>query len=392
MPDRRTAILSAARTPFGKFLGGLSELSATDLGARAIEGALTKAGVAADDVQHVVMGHVIQAGAGQITARQAAHKAGIPLEVSAETINKVCASAHRAVTLADLMIRAGDHDVVVAGGMESMSQAPHLAPGARRGYRMGEVTLVDSMIHDGLTDPFRHVHMVVNGAEVARELGISRERQDEWALRSHELAIRNRDRIAEELVPVTVRTRRGETVIDVDESPREDTSLESLAGLKPIFVKDGTATAGNSPGVNDGASALVLASEEWARERGIEPIGFIRGYAYVAGDSPYLAKMPGEATNKLLREQSLTIDDIAHVEFNEAFASVAVHAVDMTGIDPELVNVNGGAIALGHPIGASGARIIGTTVYELRRRGGGLGIAALCSGGGQGDAVLVEVA
>ena len=388
---RRTAVLSFARTPFGRVLGGLASVPAVELGGHAIRSALERAGVAPGQVEHVIMGQVLQAGCGQVPSRQAAVSAGIPVEVSSETLNKVCASGHRAVTLSNTMIKAGEHDVIVAGGMESMSRSPHLLLDYRTGHRMGDGALVDAMIHDGLTDPFRHVHMVVNGAEVAEEFGITREAQDEWACRSHQRAVSARERLAEEISPVTVSGRGGETIVEHDESPRADTTLERLASLKPIMKADGTATAGNAPGVSDGAAALVLASEEWATAQGFEPLGFIGRHVYVAGESPYLAVMPGLAIQRLLELEGLSIDDIARIEINEAFASVALHSIGMVGADPERVNVNGGAVAMGHPIGASGARIIGTLVQELRRSGGGLGIAAICSGGGQGDAVLVEV-
>jgi acetyl-CoA C-acetyltransferase len=386
-----TVILGYARTPFGKLMGGLSSLAATELGGHAIAAALERSGVAPSDVDHVIMGNVLQAGGGQIPSRQAAVAGGVAMDVSSETINKVCASGHRAVTLSDLLIRAGEHDVVVSGGMESMSRAPHLLTDLRSGRKMGDDPLLDSMISDGLTDPFLHVHMVVNGANVADELGLSRERQDQWALRSHQRAAAAAANLQEEIVPVTISSRRGDTVVDADESVRPDTTIEALAQLKPIMKADGTATAGNSPGVNDGAAALVLANDSWAQARGLQSLARVRAYAYVAGESPYLAVHPGQAVQRLLEREGLSIDDIARIEVNEAFASVAVNTVDMLGADPDRVNVNGGAVALGHPIGASGARIIGSLVLELRRSGGGLGIACICSGGGQGDAVLVEV-
>jgi acetyl-CoA C-acetyltransferase len=357
----------------------------------AIRAALLDAGVAVDDVDHVIMGQVLQAGAGQIPSRQASIGAGLPIGVTSETINKVCASGHRAVTLASLLLRAGDHDVIVAGGMESMSRAPHLLTDFRTGRKMGDGALVDAMLHDGLTDPFTHTHMVVNGAEVAAELGMSRERQDEWALRSHLRSVAASDFLAGEIVPVEVASRKATTVVERDESPREDTTLEKLAALKPIMKLDGTTTAGNAPGVNDGAAALVVTSDEWAAAHSIEPLAYVRAHAYVADESPYLARTPGSAIRKLLDREGMKIGDIHRIEVNEAFASVALNTIDMIEADPERVNVNGGAVALGHPIGSSGARIIGTLVRQLRERGGGLGIAAICSGGGQGDAVLVEV-
>ncbi len=389
--SERTAILGYARTPFGKLSGGLASLRATELGGHAIKAALERSGISGDVVEHVVMGHVLQAGAGQITARQAAMHAGLAETVTAETINKVCASSLRALSLSDLLIRAGQHEVIVAGGMESMTNAPHVTH-VRAGLRMGDGALLDSMMHDGLTNPFRKVRMLTDGAEVAKELGISRERQDAWAARSHERAVAQAAFLAEEIEPITIRGRKGDTIVDADESVRPDTTLESLGRLKELDVEGGGTTAGNAPGVNDGAAALVLASEEWASANGHgSPIGFVRGHAYVAGRTQDLAKMPGAATKLLLEREGLTAADIDRFEFNEAFANVSINAVDELGIDEAKVNVNGGAVALGHPIGASGARIVGTLVRELQRIGGGLGIAAICSGGGQGDAILVEV-
>ena len=386
----RTVILGYARTPFGKLSGGLASLRATELGGHAIAAALERSGIDSAAVEHVVMGHVLQAGAGQITARQAAMHAGLGETVTAETINKVCASSVRAISLADLLIRAGHHEVVLAGGMESMTNAPHLTH-VRAGLRMGDGALLDSMMHDGLTNPFRKVRMLTDGAEVAKELGITRERQDAWASRSHERAVAQAAFLAEEIAPVTITGRKGDTVVSADESVRPDTTLQTLGRLKELDVEGGGTTAGNAPGVSDGAAALVLASESWAAANGATPIGLVRGHAYVAGRSQDLAKMPGAATRLLLEREGLTIDDIDRFEFNEAFANVSINAVDELGIDEGKVNVNGGAVALGHPIGASGARIVGTLVRELQRIGGGLGIAAICSGGGQGDAILVEV-
>ncbi len=372
-------------------LGGLSTVPAVELGAQAIVAAMVKTKVEADQIEHVIMGHVLQGGCGQIPSRQAVIRAGLLVETTTETINKVCASGHRAVTLADMMIRSGQHDVVVAGGMESMSQAPHVLQGLRNGQKMGDASLVDLMIHDGLTDPFNGHHMVVNGAEVAEKLQISREAQDEWALRSHMLATEASEFLAGEIVPVSVRNRKSTVDVNADESVRPDTTIEQLAALKPIMKTDGTTTAGNAPGVNDGAAALVLASEEWAKNAGIEPLASIRGHAYVATDSPWLALTPGRATLALLEKENLSVEDITRFEFNEAFASVAVHSVELSGAPVDRVNVNGGAIAMGHPIGMSGTRIIGTLARELARSGGGLGVAAICSGGGQGDALLIEV-
>ena len=389
----KTVILSAARTPFGKLGGALSSFDATDLGGAAVAAALERAEVAPDQVQHVVFGQVLQAGQGQIPSRQAQIKGGIPREVSSETVNKVCASGLRSAGLIDQSIRAGDLELAVAGGMESMSNAPYLLKNARFGYRMGDGKALDAMIHDGLTNPFSGKHMAHEATEVAEELELTRADMDKFALRSHELAIKAIDegRLSEEIVPVTVKSKKGETVVEVDEAPRRDTSLEALAKLPPIFVKDGTHTAGNSPGVNDGAGALVLASDEWAKRNGRKPLATIVAQAAVADDFPYLARTPANATKAALEKAGLTVDDIDLFEINEAFASVALNSMRMLGVDESKVNVNGGAIALGHPIGASGARILGTLVYELRRRGGGLGVAAICSGGGQGDAMIVEV-
>jgi acetyl-CoA C-acetyltransferase len=389
----KTVILSAARTPIGKLGGGLASLDATELGGTSIKAALERAEVAPDDVQHVVMGQVLQAGQGQIPSRQAQIKAGIPKEVSSETINKVCASGLRATVMIDTAIRAGDLDVGVGGGMESMSSAPYLLPQARFGYRMGDGKILDAMIHDGLTNPFSGKHMAQEASEVAAELELTRPDMDRWALRSHRLAVEATDegRLPEEIVPVTVKGRKGDTVVEVDEAPRRDASLEALAKLPPIFSKDGSHTAGNSPGVNDGGGALVLSSDEWASSNGKTVLATILGHAQSADDFAYLARTPALAARKLLDKLGLSVDEIDLWEINEAFASVTLNSIRMLGIDEDKVNVNGGAVALGHPIGASGARIIGTLVYELRRRGGGLGCAAICSGGGQGDALVVEV-
>jgi len=378
-------IVSAVRTPFGKLGGALKDYEGTRLGAVAIRAALDRAGVPNDEVEYVVMGQVLQGGAGQAPARQAAFGAGLPKEVPADTINKVCASSIRAVEIADLMIRSGDHSVVVAGGMESMSNAPYILKKARFGYRLGDGTLIDLMTHDGLTSTFDQKHMVEQASFVSRELGISREDQDRWALRSHERAVHAIDNglFENELVPVDG--------VTVDESPRRDTSYEKLAALKPVFDPEGTTTAGNAPGVNDGAGALVVTSEEYAKKRGLEVLATIISQAYVADDFAYLARTPAKAGKIALEKAGKTIDDVERVELNEAFSSVVLNSAEMLGADPERVNVNGGAVALGHPIGASGARILSTMIHELRRNGGGLGLAAICSGGGQGDALLIEV-
>src|SRR5690242_6649497 len=381
----RTLIVSALRTPFGRLGGGLRDRTATELGAIVIRAALERAGVEPGEVEYVIMGQVLQAGAGQAPARQAAVGAGIPIEVPADTINKVCASSIRAVEIADSMIRAGDVDVVVTGGMESMSNAPYLLKKARFGYRLGDGELIDSMVFDGLTSTFDGLHMVQQASVVSRDLGISREDQDAWAVRSHERAAAAQDagRFDDEIVPV------GD--VTADESIRRDTTLEKLASLKPVFDPEGTTTAGNAPGVNDGASCVVVCSEEWACRRGLEPLATILAQGYVADDFAYLARTPAKAGEIALERAGKSIDDVERVEINEAFSSVAWNSTELLGADEEQVNVNGGAVALGHPIGASGGRIVGTMVHELRRNGGGLGLAAICSGGGQGDALLIEV-
>jgi acetyl-CoA C-acetyltransferase len=381
----RSVIVSTARTPFGKLGGGLAGYTAPELGAIAIKAALERAGLEPAEVEYVIMGEVLQAGVGQAPARQAAIDAGIPKEIGADTINKVCASSIRAVEIADSMIRAGDVDVVVTGGMESMSNAPYLLEKARFGYKLGDGTLIDSMTHDGLTSTFDNRHMVEQASFVSRELGISREDQDRWALRSHERAVKAIDegRFADEIVPV------GE--LETDEGPRRDTSLEKLASLKPVFDPEGTTTAGNAPGVNDGAGAVIVTSEEFARKRGLEILATIVSQGYVADDFAYLARTPAKAGAMALEKAGKTIDDVERVELNEAFSSVVLNSAQMLGVDEEKVNVNGGAVALGHPIGASGSRILGTMVHELRRNGGGMGLAAICSGGGQGDAILLDV-
>jgi acetyl-CoA C-acetyltransferase len=381
----RTVIVSAVRTPFAKLGGGLKHHSATELGAIAIRAGLERSGIQGDEVEYVIMGQVLQAGAGQAPARQAAVGAGLPIAAPADTINKVCASSLRAVEIADSMIRAGDVEVVVTGGMESMSNAPHALPKARFGYKLGDATLVDLMIWDGLRSTFDEQHMVQQAARVARELGISREEQDAWALRSHERAAKAQAEgfFAEEIVPV------GE--VAADESVRRDTSLERLASLKPVMDPEGTITAGNAPGVNDGASCVVVCSEEFAKRRGLEPLATVVAQGYVADEFAWLARTPANAGAQALAKAGKSIGDVKRVEVNEAFSSVAVNSVKMLGADPDCANVNGGAVALGHPIGASGGRILGTMIHELRRNGGGLGLAAICSGGGQGDALLIEV-
>jgi acetyl-CoA C-acetyltransferase len=377
-------IVSAVRTPFGKLGGGLKNHRATELGAIAIRAGMERIGLEPGEPEYVVMGQVLQGGAGQAPARQAAIGAGLPKETPADTINKVCASSIRAVQIADLMIRAGEHELVVTGGMESMSNAPYLLKKARFGYRLGNGELIDMMVFDGLTSTFDELHMVQQNSAVSRELGISREDQDAWAYRSHQRAAAAQDvhRFDDEIVPVGDLT--------ADESIRRDTSLDSLAKLKPVFDPEGTTTAGNAPGVNDGASCVIVCSEEFAKRRGLEPLATILAQAYVADDFAYLARTPARAGHRALEKAGKSIEDVKRVEINEAFSSVALNSTRMLGADEEQTNVNGGAVALGHPIGASGGRILGTMVHELRREGGGLGLAAICSGGGQGDALLIE--
>jgi acetyl-CoA C-acetyltransferase len=390
----RTVILSGVRTPFGKFGGALSSLTAAQLGGIAVKEAIARAEVKGEDVQEVILGSVLQGGQGQIPSRQAAREAGLPWEVKTETINKVCASGMRSVTLGDQIIRAGDEDLIVAGGMESMSNAPYILPKARWGLKMGDSSVKDLMIHDGLSCSFTGVHMGTYGNSTAKEMELSREAQDEWALRSHERAIAAIESglFAEEIVPVTVPQRKGApVVVQHDESPRKDTSLDRLSKLAPVFNSDGTITAGNAPGINDGGAALVLMSEERALREGRKPEALILGHAAVAVEAKDFPQTPGLVINSLLKKTGKTVEDIDLFEINEAFAAVALASSKIANLDPEKVNVNGGAVALGHPIGASGARIIITLMHELKRRGGGIGIAAICSGGGQGDAVMIEV-
>lgn len=390
----RTVILSGVRTPFGKLGGALSGFSAAQLGGIAIKEALQRANVNPEDVQEVIFGSVLQGGQGQIPSRQAARKAGLPWEVKTETINKVCASGLRSVTLADQIIRAGDEEVIIAGGMESMSNAPYILPKARWGLRMGDAAVQDLMIHDGLSCSFTGVHMGTYGNSTAEEMSLSREAQDEWALRSHQRAIEaiESGKFAEEIVKVEVPQRKGApVVVEHDEAPRKDTSIEKLAKLGPVFNGEGTITAGNAPGVNDGAGALVLMSEERAEHEGRRVEAVIIGQAAIAVEAKDFPQTPGLVINEILRKTGRSLEEIDLFEINEAFAAVALASGQIAGLDPEKVNVNGGAVALGHPIGASGARIIITLMHELKRRGGGIGIAAICSGGGQGDAIMIEV-
>ncbi|ARU60599.1 acetyl-CoA acetyltransferase [Tumebacillus avium] len=390
----KTVIVSTARTPIGKFGGALAPLVATDLGGLVIKEALSRSGVAGEQVEEVIMGMVLQGGAGQVPSRQAAIKAGLSWEVPTQTINKVCASGMRAVTLGDQIIRAGDAQVIVAGGMESMSNAPYILPGARNGLRMGDGKVVDLMQYDGLRCAFHDVPMAVHGSDVAAEYEISRDAQDAWALRSQQRAAAavESGNYDAEIVPVEVPGKKGAvTVVGQDEAIRPTTTLEGLAALKPVFKKDGSITAGNAPGINDGAAAMVLMSDEKAAEQGIKPLATILGHAQVGQDAPYIATTPGLAIQKLLDKTGYKVEDIDLFEVNEAFAAVILTTGKIVGWDEEKVNVNGGAVALGHPIGASGARIIGALIHELRRRGGGLGIAAICSGAAQGDAILLQV-
>ncbi|AGL02677.1 acetyl-CoA C-acetyltransferase [Desulfoscipio gibsoniae] len=391
---RQTVIVSAARTPFGRLGGALKPLKATKLGGITIAEAINRAGLDGAMVDSVIFGQVLQGGCGQIPSRQATREAGLPWEVPSETINKVCASGLRAVTMGDQMIRSGDADIIVAGGMESMSNAPYFVSNARWGLRMFDTKFVDLMVNDGLWCSFYDRHMAIHGGEVAIEYGISREEQDEWALRSHQLAIAamEGDRLKDEIVPVLIPQKKGDAkVVDTDEGPRRDTSIEALRKLPPVFDPQNTVTAGNAPGVNDGAGALVVMSDEKAGELGKQPLATILGHASVSQDAKYIATVPGLSINKLLKQKGMTIDQVDLLEVNEAFAAVALVSAKITGWDPDRVNVNGGAIAFGHPIGASGARILMTLIYELRRRGGGIGVAAICSGAAQGDAIMIKV-
>jgi acetyl-CoA C-acetyltransferase len=389
----QTVILGTARTPFAKMGGALSSLDAIDLGSKAIESALERSEVEPEQVETVIYGQVLQAGQGQIPSRQAQVKAGIPREVPSETVNKVCASGMRSIGIADQAIRAGDVNLAVTGGMESMSQAPYVLPGARFGFRMGDVQAIDSMTHDGLTNPFTGKQMIDEASDVSNELEITRVDMDRFAARSHQLAAKATDEglLAEEIVSVNVKRKKEEVEVAADEAIRPDTTVEVLAKLRPVGGDDATHTAGNAPGVNDGAGAVVVASDEWAEREGRQPIARVLSYGAVADDFAYLARTPAKAAKQALDKIGKDPSEVDLWEINEAFASVAINSMRMLGLDEDKVNVNGGAIALGHPIGASGARIVGALVHELRRRGGGLGCAAICSGGGQGDAIVIEV-
>jgi acetyl-CoA C-acetyltransferase len=394
----RSVIVSGARTAIGKFGGAIAHVPAVDLGARAIEGALQRAGITGDQVDYVIMGQVLQAGTGQITARQAAVQAGVPTSVPAVTINKVCLSSLSAIALADQLIRAGEVSIVVAGGMESMDQAPYLLPKGRQGYRMGDGKLVDSMIHDGLWDAFNHKHMGAQSDDVNKEFGISREEQDMWAARSHQRAqeATEEGRFKDEIVPFEIEQRRGEPIVfDTDEGIRATTTAESLGKLKPVFQKDGTITAGNASQVSNGAAATVVMSAERAEELGVVPLAEVLAHGMSAEEPPYLHRVPATALQAALKKAGMSAGDLDLIELNEAFAAVAVHATHMLfNGDPaaeDKVNTSGGAVALGHPIGATGARLVVSLMYALKRRGGGLGAVSLCGGGGQGDALIFSV-
>ena len=390
---RESVIVSAVRTPTGKFLGALKTFTAPQLGALVVAEAVRRAGIDADIVDECIMGNVVPAGEGQNPARQAALRGGLPEHVAALTINKVCGSGLKAVMLADQGIRVGDIDVAVAGGMESMSNCPYLLPRVREGLRMGNGEVVDSMINDGLWCAFENQHMGNAGEVVAECYRVSRALQDEYAAQSHQRAARATadGAFKDEILPITIPSKKGDTIIDRDEPIRADTTVAGLGALKPAFRKDGTVTAGNAPGVNDGASCVIVTSEEFAKRRGLEILATILAQAYVADDFAYLARTPARAGHLALEKAGKSIGDVERVEINEAFSSVALNSTRLLGADEEIVNVNGGAVALGHPIGASGGRIVGTMVHELRRNGGGLGLAAICSGGGQGDALLLQV-
>ena len=390
----KSVIVSAARTPYGRFGGGLKDFSATDLGGLAIAETVKRSGIAPELVNYVYMGHVLQGGCGQIPSRQATRKGGLPWETGSATVNRVCSSGLLSVCMADMRIRSGKKDdIIIAGGMESMTNAPYFSNGMRWGARMMNSEFVDLMVHDGLWCSFYDRHMAVHGSEVALEKGISREAQDEWALRSQLYAADAivKGRLKEEIVPVEIVTKKGTTIVDTDEGPRGDTTLASLAKLKPVFTKEGTVTAGNAPSVNDGAGALMVMSEEKAKSLGLKPLATILGYAEVSEEARYIATVPGLATLKLLKETNMRMDQIDLIEANEAFAAVALTSGKIAGWDEKRVNVDGGAIAFGHPIGSSGARILMHLIYALRARGGGHGVACICSGGAQGDAMLVKV-
>lgn len=389
-----SVIVAGARTPMGRLLGGLKDFSAADLGGMAIKAALERAGVAAEQVQYVIMGHVLQAGTGQITARQAAVKAGIPMSTPALTINKVCLSGLDAIALADQLIAAGEFDIVVAGGMESMTNAPHLLMGSRSGYKYGSVEVLDAMAYDGLSDAFDHLSMGESTERHNATLGIGREEQDAFSARSHALAAvaAKNGVFDDEIVPVEVPQRKGDPiVVAADEGVRPDTTVESLAALRPAFAKDGTITAGSSSQISDGAAAVIVMSKAKAAELGLTYLAEIGAHGNVAGPDNSLHSQPSRAIEQALAKEGIGVSDLDLLEINEAFAAVAVQSMRDLGVDEDKVNVNGGAIALGHPIGMSGARLALTLALELKRRGGGVGAAGLCGGGGQGDALIVRV-
>ncbi len=388
----RTVLVSAVRTPFCRLSGDLAGASAVDLGVAAATAALERGGVAPADVDYSLIGTVVQAGQMHAMARQVTTRAGIPVASGSETINKVCASGMRAIALADYLIRLDEAEVVLAGGMESMTSAPYMALGARQGFRFGDTQLVDAVLHDGLRDPWTQRVMYDQANEVSSELGITREELDAWALRSHQRAVaaQSDGTFAAEITPVTIRERKSERVVDTDQGPRADSTLESLAKLGPL-TEGGTHTAGNSPGVTDGAAMVIAVSEEVAQQRGWKPLAIVRSSAVAADETRRLACAPALAVDAALAKAGLTVAEIDRLEVNEAFASIALNTIKTLGIDPERVNVHGGAVALGHPVGASGARLVGTLVHQLQRAGGGIGVATICSGGGQGDAMVLEV-
>jgi acetyl-CoA C-acetyltransferase len=389
-----SVIVNGARTPMGRLLGSLKDFSGADLGGFAIKAALERSGVTPDQVQYVIMGQVLQAGAGQIPARQAAHKAGIPLNVPALTINKVCLSGLDAIALADQLIRAGEFDIVVAGGQESMTNAPHLLPKSRAGFKYGAIEMLDAMAHDGLTDIFEHIPMGESTDNVNKKLGLRREDQDEFAARSHQrAAVAQKNGVYDdEIAPVLIPQRKGDPIeFREDEGIRADTTVELLAKLRPAFTKDGTITAGTSSQISDGAAAVVVMSKAKAEELGLTWLAEIGAHGNVAGPDNSLQSQPSNAIKDALRKENLSVSDLDLIEINEAFAAVGIQSMKDLGVTEEIVNVNGGAIALGHPIGMSGARLALTLAYELKRRGGGTGAAALCGGGGQGDALILHV-
>jgi len=392
--DNPSVIVAGARTPIGKLAGALKDFTAMDLGGIAIKAALERSGVPGDQVDYVIMGHVLQAGQGQITARQAAVKGGIPMDVPALTINKVCLSGLDAIALADQLIRAGEVEIVVAGGMESMTNAPYLLPKARQGYRYGNAEILDATFHDGLFDAFDQLPMGEGTERHNGRFGLTREEQDEFAARSHELAAAaiKEGRFAEEIVPVEIPQRKGDPiVVSEDEGVRPGTTSETLAKLRPAFTKDGTISAGNASQISDGAAAVVVMSKSKAQELGLSYLAEIGAHGIVAGPDTSLQEQPANAIKKALAKEGLSVDQVDLFELNEAFAAVGIVSTRALGVEPDKVNPNGGAIALGHPIGASGARVVLHLAHELKRRGGGLGAAALCGGGGQGDALIVHV-